>query len=151
MTRTRATQLTAIVLTLTAGFLWSQRLGEQAFQASRAALDDSTAIREQLEIIEQKTDTNANTLELVEFGRKFLAAGNPRFAIIPLERATQLKDNFRDAWYLLGYSYAQLSQETSGTTEKRTVIMKALAALEQARQLDPLHQPTNDLISQLSR
>lgn len=147
MPQYRQIQLVAIVLVLAAGFLWSQRLAGHELEASKLQITDSSA--EQLLIVEQKVAEKDNPFELLDFGRKFLSAGNPRFALVPLRRATKLQPKLRDGWYLLGYSYAQLAKESDDESEAAKAVADAVEALETARALDPSHKLTNELLEQL--
>lgn len=147
MPHTRHLQLTAIFLILLAGFLWSQRLGQQAYESSQHQRDNFLA--EQLAVVEKKVSAYEDPIQLVTFGRKFLSAGNPHFAIVPLERATALQSDYRDAWYLLGYSYSQAANDTTDPIAKQQALEKAAEALQAAKAIDPEHQLTNDLLRQL--
>lgn len=150
MSQLRLIQITALVLFLIAGVLWSQRLADQQFQASQAKIDQS--VTDQIGLVQKKVNEKDDPVELFEFGRKFLETGNARYAIVALERAVKLKSDFRDAWYLLGYSYTKLATDLNrptDATERQINLDKALAALNQAHAIDPNHHPTNDLIQQL--
>lgn len=143
----RQIQFTAIVLILAAGFLWSQRLATQTLEASHLKINLETT--DQLQLVQEKVATKNEPLQLLEFGRKLLASGNPRFAVVAFERATALQPKMRDAWYLLGYSYAQVAKKSENTTLAVEAVRKAVKALETAQKLDPGHKLTNDLLKQL--
>ncbi len=152
MTSTRQIQIAALSLTLLAGFLWSQRLTESiaAHEIRSIQSSDSQQIEELRLRIEDKTDG----YELISMGRKLLSTGNSQFAIVPLEKGTELVPGYRDGWYLLGFAYVQASDDTDQVTavsasQRVEYRAKAQAALERARAIDPTHQPTNDLLRQL--
>lgn len=147
--KTRHLHIIAIILILVAGFLWSRKLANQTLEASRNRLLDSNA--EQLAIISQKIEQKNDPLELTDFGRKFLLAGNAEAAILPLERATKLKPNYRDAWYLLGYAYAKRAGATDNPAERAKALDKARMAVDEALAIDPVHRLSQELRAELER
>jgi hypothetical protein len=147
----RTTQYIALFLILTAGLLWSQKLSREHLNQNVAALQ--AAEIDQIDKVEQRIADINDPIALVDMGRKFLAAGNPRFAVVPLLKATELKPGYRDGWYLLGYSYLEISNmygsDTRKSADKQVALNQAADALLQARKIDPAHQPTADLLAQL--
>jgi tetratricopeptide (TPR) repeat protein len=134
--RQRNLKIITVVLVLLAGFLWSQRLGDQALLKIKADIKDSTT--EQLELVRNKVETKTDPVEIFDFGRKFLDSENPDFAVVAFEKSTKLQPEFRDGWYLLGLSYARQGE-----------IEKAKTALNKALAIDPAHQLSLDLLKQL--
>lgn len=147
----RTTQYIALFLILVAGFLWSQNLSREHLNREVAALQ--SAETDHLDKIEERVAEMDDPIALVDMGRKFLSAGNPRFAVVPLQKATELKPGYRDGWYLLGYSYAEIANsygtDARKLNDKQTAMNKAADALLQARKIDPGHKATNDLLAQL--
>lgn len=148
---TRTIQFVTLLLILAAGYLWTQKLGrehlnQQITQLQAAEVDHIDKIEERIALID-------DPITLVDMGRKFLSAGNPRFAIVPLEKATQQKPGYRDSWYLLGYSYLEIANaygnDSRKLADKQTATSKAIDALLQARKIDPIHAPTTELLAQL--
>ncbi len=146
LTQTQLIQLISIVLILIAGYLWSHRLANEKFVEYRNNIRDGSS--EQIQTLRQRVLAKNDPYELVNFGKNFLAAGNPEFAITALERATELAPKFRDGWYLLGYAELQMANETSGKDHTEH-LASAKAALRKAFAIDPRHEPTNDLLNQL--
>lgn len=143
-------QIVAIILTLAAGYLWASRLAADATRQELTKIDRS--LTEQTAILEKRVGQKNNPFELVNMGRKLLKAGSPQFAIVPLLRATKLKSGYRDAWYLLGYSYLKLANQTTDplrVKEKQEHLGKAEASLRRAFLIDPNHEPTKALLEQL--
>lgn len=147
--KTRHLHIIAIILILVAGFLWSRKLATQTLEASRNRLLNSNA--EQIAIIRQKIEQKTDPIELADFGRKFLLAGNAEAAILPLERATKLKPNYRDAWYLLGYAYAKLAGTTGDLAKRTEALDRARAAVDEALVIDPVHRLSQELRAELER
>jgi Flp pilus assembly protein TadD len=135
----------AVLLLLLAGYLWSARLSQEIFASGleMRAQADSKSLTHFREQIEQKDDA----ITLVVMGKNFLSSDSTPYAIIALERATEVNPNYRDAWYLLGYAYVQ--SLALPEVDRMSHAEKAKIALETARTIDPTHQPTIDLLEQL--
>jgi tetratricopeptide (TPR) repeat protein len=148
LSKTLLYQLTAIFLILLAGQLWTQRLGSTVFDQEKAKIH--TDLEEQGQLLKNRLAEKSNPLELVSIGRKLLAAGNPEFAALALERATTVAPAYRDGWYLLGYSYLQLASSSHTPPEdQNSYLAQATKALQKAKAIDPGHKLTNDLLKQL--
>lgn len=150
MSQLRQLQFAAVILLLLAGYLWSHKLSDQYLQRSIAEINQS--LTDQRPKVVARIEEKNDPLELINIGRKFLSAGNPTFAIIPLEKATELSPDFRDGWYLLGYSYLQAANEIiepKKVSDKEELKEKAVAALKAAQKIDPAHEPTEILLRQL--
>jgi len=151
ITHYRYLQVIGLVLILIAGHLWTQRLGDQSWRNHAALLKE--AENDQLDILEANIENKNDPLALVGLGQKLLDNGDAESAIIPLERATQIKSNYRDAWYLLGYSYIKADLDTQSevaVTHPIAYRQQAKKALEKAHTIDPGHEPTNHLLKELS-
>lgn len=150
MSQLRQIQILAIILLLVAGYLWSNRWSDQIVANNIAALHSPST--EQENQVKDRTEAQDDPYELVNFGRKLLTAGNPAFAIIPLEKAVKLDEKYRDGWYLLGYSYIQIANELPANRpagQRQDYHEKAINALQKAKGLDPTHEPTLQLLKQL--
>lgn len=148
----RYLQIIGLVLVLVAGQLWSQRLAEQNWRDHSYLLEE--ALNDQLDVVEAKIQTQDDPVALVRLGQKFLNGGDARSAVIPLERAARLKPNYRDAWYLLGYSYIKADLDAAANPApagRPAYRQQAKKALEKARSLDPTHAPTNQLLKELGK
>lgn len=89
-------------------------------------------------------NSGKNSFELVSLGRKMLEKNLIDAALVCFERATEIDQNYRDAYFYLGYSYLKIyeneqSDRTTGTVER---LERARDALIKARDLDPLYGPT---------
>lgn len=151
----RKIQLTALALTLLAGFLWSQKYAKQLYDQQVNLIQDSS--QEQVEMLRSRIDAQTDPIRLLDMGQTFLSSHHPDFAIVALEKATELKPDLRDGWYLLGYSHIEASNQISPdttnaalTSRKAQHLAKARAALLEAHQLDANHEPTNQLLNQLN-
>jgi tetratricopeptide (TPR) repeat protein len=144
-------QIGALILVLLAGFLWSQKLSRSYVQRTIDQLRQTE--NDQIGMVEERVAANNDAIELVNMGRKFLSAGNPRFAIVPLEKAVEIRSDYRDSWYLLGYSYIQAANElrtdVHKVVQRQELLQKAVVALQKAKSIDPSHEATNDLLAEL--
>lgn len=136
MLRPRNLQIISVALVLLAGLLWSQRLGKIELIKIEASIAQNS--QEQLELVRSKVEAKSDPLEIFDFGRKLLHAGNPKMAVIALEKSTRLQPQFRDGWYLLGLSYGRLGETA-----------KALVVIDRALTIDAGHQPSIDLKAKL--
>lgn len=146
----RQVQLIAIVLLLVAGWLWSQRLAEDSYR--RALIDIQNAESDQISTVQMLVDKRDDPFDLIDMGRQFLESGNGRYAVLPLEKAVELKPEFRDAWYWLGYAYLQAAQEIANPEAgalRTEYSDKGVAALKEAYRIDPGYEPTLELLRQL--
>ena len=141
---THRLQITAACLLILAGWLWSGRLAQAAYEEQLSAINDSTT--EQVELLKRRISEQTDPLTLVATGQSFLESKSPRFAAVVLEQAVKLQPEYRDAWYLLGYSYLELSNSNIEPIHYRT---KARNALETALAIDANYQPAKDLLAQL--
>lgn len=147
MSKLTFVRLLAVLLLLVAGYLWSGKLGRQVLASSIA--ENANADPERITLLKERIAEKKDPIELVAMGRSFLSSGGANYAIVVLEQATVLSPNYRDAWYLLGYSYAQLM--TQPGSDSSDLARKAKEALEKSRLIDPNHQPTSDLLKQLNK
>lgn len=151
MSKLQRIQIGALILVLLAGFLWSKKMSRTYVQRSIEQLRE--AENDQIDKVEERVAANNNALELVNMGRKFLTAGNPRFAIVPLEKAVDLRSDYRDGWYLLGYSYIQAANElrtdVRKVVQRQELLQKAVVALQKAKSIDPSHEATTNLLTEL--
>lgn len=85
---------------------------------------------------------------LLKAGKKFLDEGNFDNAIIAFERTTEIVPDYRDTWYLLGYSYLKKYQQNPNLVVENgfSDIELARFALERAKTLDPQDKDTADLL-----
>ncbi len=144
--------IVAALIILIAGWLWSQRLAEQALLKTERQLAANRI--DFAPLIETKVASQNDPLPLVKLGRTLLSTNSPQLAIIPLQKATELSPRYRDAWYLLGYSYVQLANQAAHLkkkNEQQEALIKAKAALTEAQEIDASHQPTFDLLQELDQ
>ena len=94
-------------------------------------------------ILIQSIEKSNDYLTLFKAGKDFLAQGKLELAIASLERVVKLKPDFRDGFYLLGYTYLK-SYEATGDyfsdlpiDGEKTNLEKAELSLLRARKLDP--------------
>lgn len=77
-----------------------------------------------------------STSQLVLEGYGFLQKDKNQMAVIALEKATSLDQQYRDAFVYLGYAYLKTNNN-----------QKALETLEKAEKLDPMNQTTWQLLA----
>ncbi len=146
LTSTHWLQLTATVLLILAGWLWSSKLAIVTYQAQVATINSS--LDDQVALLTDRLATQTDTLRLMATGHRFLDAKSPRFAVVALSQAVKLDPANRDSWYLLAYSYVELANEHYEPFVSRS---KATAALKKALAIDANYEPAKELLEQLSR
>lgn len=146
LTPTHWLQLTAAIMLIIAGWLWSSKLAITTYEAQVASINDS--LDDQVALLRKRIAAQNDALELITTGRGFLDAQSPRFAVITLERAVNIEPTLRDGWYLLAYSYVELANQHYEPFVSRN---KAVAALKKALEVDPGYTPAKELLAQLQR
>ena len=144
LTPTHWLQLTAAIMLILAGWLWSSKLAITTYEAQLASINDT--LDDQVALLEERVAERDDALELLATGKGFIEAKSPRFAIVTLEQATKADPQLRDGWYLLAYSYIELANDHYEPFVSRS---KAIAALKKTLEIDPSHQPAKELLAQL--
>ena len=114
--------------------------------------------REEKPILIQSIEKSEDFLTLFKAGKDFLESGKLELAIASLERAVELKPDFRDGHYLLGYAYLK-SYEATGDyfvdnpsdIAEKTNLEKAELSLLRARKLDPQSEKILELIEKIKQ
>lgn len=98
----------------------------------------------------EKIIGNASDLKtLLTAGKGFLDQNRLDEAKLAFERATEVAPNYRDIWYLLGYTELKKYQQNPSQINDTTTISaldRAIIALTRANALDPQAQNVKDLL-----
>ncbi|NCN24999.1 tetratricopeptide repeat protein [Candidatus Berkelbacteria bacterium] len=109
-------------------------------------------------ILIQSIEKSDDFFTLFKAGKSFLESGKLELAIASLERVVELKPDFRDGHYLLGYTYLK-SYEATGDyfvdnpsdIAEKTNLEKAELSLLRARKLDPKSAKILELIDKIKQ
>lgn len=100
----------------------------------------------------QAGEVPSNETEAVKLSKELIEKGEYQLAVIPAKTATEMDQGYRDAWLYLGIANLQVYQKVELREAVRGGYLSAAkAALEQAKTLDPIYQPTLDFLAEANK
>lgn len=105
---------------------------------------------DQIALFDKATAVPKSEIEAAKTSRELMEMEKYQLAIIPAQTATQMDKSYRDAWLYLGIANLKASTLAEIDSDARNQYQKsAKTALETAKSLDPVYQPTLDWLKQL--
>lgn len=124
-------------------------VGEVAGAVSQRAEagEQPTKVQTSLERIIGKADDFET---LLKTGKEFLDRGEFDGAILAFERASEVAPDYRDVWYLLGFSRLKKFEQTPSMEDTTPTVNdadRAVIALTRAQAIDPQSETVKELLN----
>lgn len=106
----------------------------------------------QLDLITKAKSIPPEASEAAKTSRALIQKEEHQFAIVAAKNATAIDAKYRDGWLYLGIANFKTAQLVElDNDDKKFYLSNAKQALDQAKLLDPLYQPTLDYLDELKK
>lgn len=105
-----------------------------------------------MELLAQAKKVRGSAYDSVTYAKSLIEQNEPQVAVVAVGVALEMNKNYRDAWLYKGISHLECAKKLELSAENRNYhIDEARKALDKAKQLDPVYEPTLDYLGEVNK